>query len=147
MRDYEYEGKTYRVINEFFPYSTTTMLDLAQQHRNRTIEGDLTGEDERFVHTWLEDHRDNLSGEALAVLELAWEIIENSFDKRATHAAISPRYQVESWDAGWKQIAAMVFGRERVDNEIYDAYYTKWRETVRALGDKIARDAMDADVI
>ena len=147
LRDYEYEGKTYRVINEFFPYSTTTMLDLAQQHRNRTIEGDLTGEDERFVHTWLEDHRDNLSGEALAVLELAWEIIENSFDKRATHAAISPRYQVESWDAGWKQIAAMVFGRERVDNEIYDAYYTKWRETVRALGDKIARDAMDADVI
>lgn len=147
LRDYEYEGKTYRVINEFFPYSTTTMLDLAQQHRNRTIEGDLTGEDERFVHTWLEDHRDNLSGEALAVLELAWEIIENSFDKRATHAAISPRYQVESWDAGWKQIAAMVFGRERVDNEIYDAHYTKWRETVRALGDKIARDAMDADVI
>ena len=147
LRDYEYEGKTYRVINEFFPYSTTAMLDLAQQHRNRTIEGDLTGENERFVHTWLEDHRDNLSGEALAVLELAWEIIENSFDKRATHAAISPRYQVESWDAGWKQIAAMVFGRDRVNNEIYDAYYTKWRETVRALGDKIARDAMDADVI
>ena len=147
LRDYEYEGKTYRVINEFFPYSTTAMLDLAQQYRNRTIESDLTGETERFIHTWLEDHRDNLSGEALAVLELAWEIIENSFDKRATHAAISPRYQVESWDAGWKQIAAMVFGRERVDNEIYDAYYTKWRETVRALGDKIARAAMDADVI
>ena len=147
LRDYEYEGKTYRVINEFFPYSTTAMLDLAQQHRNRTVEGDLTGEDERFAHTWIEDHRDNLSGEAHAVLELAWEISENSFDKRATHAAISPRYQVESWDAGWKQIAAMVFGRERVDNEIYGAYYTKWRETVRALGDKIAHAAMDAGVI
>ena len=147
LRDYEYEGKTYRVINEFFPYSTTTMLDLAQQHRNRTIEGDLTGEDERFVHTWLEDHRDNLSGEALAVLELAWEIIENSFDKRATHAAISPRYQVESWDAGWKQIAAMVFGRERVDDDIYTAYYTDWRAAVRELGNKIAHAAMDTGVI
>lgn len=147
LRDYEYEGKTYRVINEFFPYSTTAMLDLAQQHRNRTIESDLTGETERFVHTWLEDHRDNLSGEALAVLELAWEIIENSFDKRATHAAISPRYQVESWDAGWKQIAAMVFGRERVDDDIYTAYYTDWRTAVRELGDKIARAAMGADVI
>ena len=147
LRDYEYKGKTYRVINELFPYSTTAMLDLAQKHRNRTIEGDLTGETERFVHTWLEDHRDQLSGEALAVLELAWEIIENSFDKRATHAAISPRYQVESWDAGWKQIAAMVFGRERVDNEIYDAYYTQWRDTVRALGDKIARQSQEAGVI
>lgn len=147
LRDYEYKGKTYRVINEFFPYSTTAMLDLAQQHRNRTIESDLIGEDERFVHMWIEDHRDNLSGEALAVLELAWEIIENSFDKRATHAAISPRYQVESWDAGWKQIAAMVFGRERVDDDIYTAYYTDWRTAVRELGDKIARAAMDADVI
>lgn len=147
LRDYEYKGKTYRVINEFFPYSTTDMLELAQKYRNRTIEGDLTGEDERFVHTWLEDHRDNLSGEALAVLELAWEINENSFDKRATHAAISPRYQVESWDAGWKQIAAMVFGRDRVDNEIYDAYYTKWREAVRELSNKIAHAAMAADVI
>lgn len=147
LRDYEYEGKTYRVINEFFPYSTTAMLDLAQQHRNRTIEGDLTGEDERFAHMWIEDHRDNLSSEAAAVLDMAWEIIQDSFTKRATHAVVAPRYQVESWDAGWKQIAAMVFGRERVDNEIYDAYYTKWRETVRALGDKIARAAMDADVI
>lgn len=147
LRDYEYKGKTYRVINEFFPYSTTDMLELAQKYRNRTIEGDLTGETERFVHTWLEDYRDQLSGEALAVLELAWEIIKASFNKRATHAAISPRYQVESWDAGWKQIAAMVFGRERVDNEIYDAYYTQWRDTVRALGDKIARQSQEAGVI
>lgn len=147
LRDYEYEGKTYRVINEFFPYSTTAMLDLAQQHRNRTIEGDLTGEDERFAHMWIEDHRDNLSSEAAAVLDMAWEIIQDSFTKRATHAVVAPRYQVESWDAGWKQIAAMVFGRDRVDDDIYNAYYTDWRAAVRELGDKIARAAMDADVI
>lgn len=147
LRDYEYNGKTYRVINEFFPYSTTAMLELAQKYRNRTIESDLTGEGERFAHMWIEDHRDDLSSEAAAVLDKAWEIIQDSFTKRTTHAAIAPRYQVESWDAGWKQIAAMVFGRDRVDNEIYDAYYTKWRETVRALGDKIARQSQDAGVI
>ena len=147
LRDYEYKGRTYRVINEFFPYSTTAMLDLAQQHRNRTIEGDLTGEDERFAHTWIEDHRDDLSSEAAAVLDMAWEIIQDSFTKRATHAVVAPRYQVESWDAGWKQIAAMVFGRDRVDDEIYDSYYTDWRKAVRELGDKIARAAMDAGVI
>lgn len=147
LRDYEYQGKTYRVVNEFFPYSTTAMLDLAQQHRNRTIEGDLTGEDERFAHMWIEDHRDDLSSEAAAVLDMAWEIIQDSFTKRATHAVVAPRYQVESWDAGWKQIAAMVFGRDRVDDDIYNAYYTDWRAAVRELGDKIARAAMDADVI
>jgi hypothetical protein len=147
LRDYEYKGRTYRVINEFFPYSTTAMLDLAQQHRNRTIEGDLTGEDERFVHTWIEDHRDDLSSEAAAVLDTAWEIIQDSFTKRATHAVVAPRYQVNTWDAGWKQIAAMVFGRERVDDDIYNAYYTDWRAAVRELGDKIARAAQDAGVI
>ena len=147
LRDYEYKGRTYRVVNEFFPYSTTAMLDLAQQHRNRTIEGDLTGEDERFAHTWIEDHRDDLSSEASAVLDMAWEIIQDSFTKRATHAVVAPRYQVNTWDAGWKQIAAMVFGRERVDDEIYNAYYTDWRAAVRELGNKIARAAMDAGVI
>ena len=147
LRDYEYKGRTYRVVNEFFPYSTTAMLDLAQQHHNRTIESDLTGEDERFVHTWIEDHRDDLSSEASAVLDMAWEIIQDSFTKRATHAVVAPRYQVETWDAGWKQIAAMVFGRERVDDDIYNAYYTDWRAAVRELGDKIARAAMDAGVI
>lgn len=147
LRDYEYNGKTYRVINEFFPYSTTAMLDLAQQHRNRTIESDLTGEDERFARTWIEDHRDDLSSEAAAVLDKAWEIIQDSFTKRTTHAAIAPRYQVESWDAGWKQIAVMVFGRDRVDDDIYTSYYKDWRKAVRELGNKIARAAMDADVI
>lgn len=147
LRDYEYRGRTYRVVNEFFPYSTTAMLDLAQQHRNRTIEGDLTGEDERFTHTWIEDHRDDLSSEAAAVLDMAWEIIQDSFTKRATHATVSPRYQVNTWDAGWKQVAAMVFGRDRVDDDIYDSYYTDWRNNVRDLGNKIARAAMDADVI
>ena len=147
LRDYEYKGRTYRVVNEFFPYSTTAMLDLAQQHRNRTIEGDLTGEDERFAHTWIVDHRDDLSSEASAVLDKAWEIIQDSFTKRATHAVVAPRYQVETWDAGWKQIAAMVFGRERVDDDIYNAYYTDWRAAVRELGDKIAHAAMDAGVI
>ena len=147
LRDYEYKGRTYRVVNEFFPYSTTAMLALAQQHRNRTIEGDLTGEDERFAHTWIEDHRDDLSSEAAAVLDKAWEIIQDSFTKRATHAVVAPRYQVETWDAGWKQIAAMVFGRERVDDDIYTAYYTDWRAAVRELGDKIAHAAMDAGVI
>lgn len=147
LRDYEYKGRTYRVVNEFFPYSTTAMLDLAQQHRNRTIEGDLTGEDERFVHTWIEDHRNDLSSEACAVLDMAWDIIQDSFTKRATHAVVAPRYQVNTWDAGWKQIAAMVFGRERVDDDIYNAYYTDWRAAVRELGDKIARAAQDAGVI
>ena len=147
LRDYEYKDKTYRVTNEFFPYSTTAVLDLAQQHHNRTIEADLTGDSQRYVYQWLQEHSDDLSAEAQAVLDLAWELIEVSFDKREMFAQLKPRYQVESWDAGWKQINAMVFGRDRIDDELYDEYYDTWKETVRALGNKIAEQAQNAGVI
>ena len=147
LRDYEYKGQTYRVINEFFPFDHNKIVELAQQHRNRTIEADAIGENDRLVHRWLTDHNENISTKARALLDLAWEIIEASFAKRSTFDTVTPRFQVQTWDAGWAQINAMVFGRDRVDNELYDQYYTQWRTTRAALGNKIARAAMDAGVI
>ena len=147
LRDYKYKGKTYRVINEFFPFSTASVLELAQQHHNRTIEADITGDSQRYVYQWLQDHSSDLSSEAQAVLDLAWQIIEASFAKREMFVQLKPRYQVESWDAGWKQINAMIFGRDRIDDELYDEYYDAWKETVRALGNKIAEQSQGAGVI
>lgn len=147
LRDYEYQGKNYRVINEFFPFSTDSVLDLAQQYHNRTIEADLTGDSQRYVYQWLQDHSSDLSSETQAVLDLAWQLIEASFAKREMFAQLKPRYQVESWDAGWKQINAMIFGRDRIDDELYEEYYDEWKSTVRALGNKIADRAQDAGVI
>lgn len=147
LRDYKYKGKTYRVINEFFPFSTASVLELAQQHHNRTIEADITGDSQRYVYQWLQDHSSDLSDEAQAVLDLAWQLIEASFAKREMFAQLKPRYQVESWDAGWKQINAMVFGRDRIDDELYEEYYDEWKSTVRALGNKIAGQVQDAGVI
>ena len=147
LRDYEYQGKNYRVINEFFPFSTASVLELAQEHHNRTVEADLTGDSQRYVYQWLQEHSSDLSAEAHAVLDLAWKLIEASFDKREMFAQLKPRYQVESWDAGWKQINAMIFGRDRIDDELYDAYHEEWKYTVLALGNKIAVQAQNAGVI
>lgn len=147
LRDYEYQGKTYRVTNEFFPFSTASVLELAQEHHNRTVEADITGDSQRYVYQWLQEHSSDLSAETRAVLDLAWRLIEASFVKREMFVQLKPRYQVESWDAGWKQINAMIFGRDRIDDELYEEYYDVWRETVRALGNKIAGQAQDAGVI
>ena len=147
LRDYEYQGKTYRVINEFFPFSVRDMKQLAQKHRNTTIEADITGETDRFVYQWLADRRNDLSEEAHALLNLAWHIAETSFPKRPDHHTIHPRFQLQTWDAGWKQINALVFGKNRLDNDIYNEYYAKWRQTLKTLGDKIATQSMDAGVI
>lgn len=147
LRDYEYKDKTYRVVNEFFPFSTASVLKLAQEHHNRTVEADITGDSQRYVYQWLQEHSDDLSAEAQAMLDLAWQLIEASFAKREMFAQLKPRYQVESWDAGWKQINAMIFGRDRIDDELYEEYYDEWKETVRELGNKIAGQAQDAGVI
>ena len=147
LRDYEYQGKTYRVINEFFPFSVRDMKQLAQKHRNMTIEADITGETDRFVYQWLADHHNDLSEEAHALLNLAWHITETSFNKRPDHHTIHPRFQLQTWDAGWKQINALVFGKNRLDNDVYNEYYAKWRQILKTLGDKIATQAMDAGVI
>lgn len=147
LRDYEYQGRTYRVINEFFPFAHEEVVKLAQEHTNRAVEADAMGEGDRLVRRWLVDHEGDVSEEAAAVLDMAWEIITASFGKRAVFDVVQPKFQVQSWDAGWAQVNAMVFGNSRVDDEVYDEFYAKWRETRRALGDKIAHAAMDAGVI
>ena len=147
LRNYKYKGRTYRVVNEFFPWSHDEMVKLAQENTNRTIEADALGEGDRLVRRWLVEHDGDVSEEARALLDLAWEIIEASFGKREVFDVVQPRFQVQSWDAGWAQVNAMVFGNSRVDNEVYDKFYAKWREARQALGDKIAKQAMDAGVI
>ena len=99
------------------------------------------------MRRWLTEHDDDLSDQARALLNLAWDIYKQSFGKRATFDVINPRYQVQTWDAGWAQINAMVFGQNRVDDDMYDKFYAQWRSVRAALGDKIARAAMDAGVI
>lgn len=52
LRDYEYNGNTYRVINEFFPFSRDFIYDLAKETRNFEIQSDADTDKERFVYEW-----------------------------------------------------------------------------------------------
>ena len=149
LRDYEYAGNTYRVINEFFPYSREAIITLARAHDNLPIQRDADRDRDRIVHQWLHTHSADLSPEAQALLDLAWEIIEASFGERTTFAndPVTARFHTNTWDAGWAQINAMVFGNSRANDEVYNRYYERFRATRRALGDKVAHAAMDAGVI
>ena len=147
LRNYEYQGRTYRVVNEFFPWSKESMMELAQRHHNRAVEADATGDTDRAVYGWLADHARDVSPEAAAVMSRAWQVVCDSFAKREDFDVIQPRFQVQSWDAGWAQVAALSFGKWRHDDEIYDLHYADFRAVRKALGDKIAHAAMDAGVI
>lgn len=146
LRDYQYKGKSYTVVNEFFPYSIESMEELAEEHHNADIQDDVIGHSNRFVYQWLEDHKDDISEEAQALLDEAWSLIEDSFPYREQFFQENPRYQVNTWDAGWLQVRRMIFGRDRTTDDFLDRKES-FDKTLNALGDKIAQAAYEDGVI
>ena len=146
LRNYQYKDQEYRVENEFFPFSMKFIEDLAIKHKNMDIQSDITGEHERFVYTWLQEHEDDLSIEAKALLEKAKELYEITFAYRDDYAKNAPRYQTNSWDAGYAQIAKLSFGNERINDEFLD-FKKEFYNLRTALGEKIAQAAFNDGVI
>lgn len=146
LRDYEYKGKSYTVVNEFFPYSVDAIEELAEDNHNADIQSDVIGQSNRFVYQWLEDHKDDISTEAQALLDEAWSLIEDSFPYREEFFAENPRYQVNTWDAGWLQVRRMIFGRDRITDDFLDRK-DHFDKILDALSDKIAQAAYEDGVI
>ena len=146
LRNYQYKDQEYRVENEFFPFNMKFIEDLAIKHKNMDIQSDITGEHERFIYTWLQAHEDDLSIEANALLEKAKELYEITFSYRDDYAKNAPRYQTNSWDAGYAQIAKLAFGNERINDEFLD-FKKEFYNLRTALGEKIAQAAFNDGVI
>lgn len=147
LRNFEYNGNSYRVINEFFPFSRDFIKNLAVQHRNLKVQQDVSVETkERIVYNWLQENEEYLSDEARALLSIAKNIYEVSFVSRADYDHMHPRYQVQSWDAGWMQINRMVFGNDRISDE-YLHLKPDFIAARKTLGKKIAQAAYDDGII
>lgn len=146
LRNYEYNGNTYRVINEFFPFSLEFVENLAVKHNNMSIQSDVIGDTDRFVYNWLEDHKDDLSDEAQILLNLAKELYEITFKYRDEYVKLQPRFQTNSWDAGYAQIQRLAFGNERINDEFLD-FKQKFYSARKDLGNKIAEKAIEDGVI
>ena len=150
LRNYEYNGNKYRVINEFFPFSKDFIKSMASEHKNNAVYDDVTRMEkkktERTMFTWLQDHDADLSDEARDLLRIVKNIYKESFSVRDEYNKTHPRYQVNSWDAGWMQINRMVFGNDRID----DSFLPLKEEFLSArkkLGQKIAQAAYDDGII
>lgn len=146
LRNYDYNDNVYRVENEFFPFSMKFIEDLAIQYKNVEIQADIIGEKERFVCKWLKDHEKNISHEASELLNKAEELYRQTFKYRNEYAMKMPRYQTNSWDAGYVQIARMAFGNDRI-NDDFMKFKNQFYSTRDALGEKIAQAAFNDGVI
>lgn len=145
LRQYEYKGKTYRVENEFFPFSKQFIEDLAVQHHNLSIQEDLDTDNERFVYEYLQDKE--LSLEAQELLDYVKKIYEESFKYRDTYAQLMPKYNTNSWDAGFIQVSRMIWGQKDKINDDLIGLKDEFKTKLKALGNKIAKQAINDGVI
>mgnify|MGYP002724188457 CR=1 FL=1 len=157
MRDYEYgenEDGTPRlwdIENQFFWHGPDFIEALATERENgrNTKNFNLAVQQDlqdfggpRFVHNWLTEHANDLSDEGQVLLDIADQILIESFKYRDEYAKQEPLYQANTWDAGWEQIRRMVYSNtahpDAKKNKKLIALKEEFDTALRALGDKIA---------
>ena len=94
--------------NEFFWMSKQEMLDLAEEYNNDYTYEDALNSEERFVYLKLQEIKDDLSPEAMAVLDKATDLVKKSFKYREMFNESHPEYQINNWDCGFYQIKALL---------------------------------------
>ncbi|MBS1006402.1 hypothetical protein JK163_08870 [Levilactobacillus brevis] len=124
LRDVNFNGRTWKVKNEFFWLSNSHMMKLADDYKNSELGFDANGDDDRFVYKWLSQHKETMSEEARIVLKLATELLDNIFPQRIVYAEDYLEKSFNAWDAGWVQVRDLVKlgGRQGDLNKFNDAY-------------------------
>lgn len=137
LRNIEYKNKKWNVFNEFFFMSMKEISELADSYTNDYVYNDIKNfGKERYVYTLLRNV--DLSNEAFEVLNKAKELVRKSFEYRDLFNEDKPEYFINTWDAGWYQIKAMLNEYMRAElsefNEIYRVLENKMRPMVYKLG-------------
>ena len=101
LRDVEYEGTTYRIPNNFFPFTLAELRAWACTSPEIRWQIARATED-RFAATWIRDCRADLSAEALAVLAAGKVIYKKFYAELET--LDTRRWKITDWDAGWYQV-------------------------------------------
>lgn len=107
LRNISYKGKCYSIKNHFFFESRENIIQYAEDNYNNDVYNDVISDSqEAFVYELLT--KVSLSKEALDVLNIAKELIKETFKYRKEFDVNEPKYQINNWDAGWYQIKALI---------------------------------------
>ena len=105
LRDVVYDGKTWQVENHFVPVLLSTLRQWTIGDRD--IANQLPTAQDRFVATWLVSH--SLSAQAQQLVQTGTAVYQLYFEK--LHTLRTPKFKIESWDAGWWQIRSALEDR------------------------------------
>ena len=137
LRNVNYKGKTFQIINHFFPFKVSVVKkwEISDSDISRSLTLDT---DDRFVAKWLAEQKLD------SACENFWKSARkftNRFFKNFKDLPTA-KYKVEHWDAGWWQIKRCLveagLEAERLD-EI--------EEIKKQLGAEINKETLDLGII
>lgn len=99
IKDVEYKGKSYQIINNFYPFLLSDVKEWPCSHSD--VQQSLYGANEdHFGAKWLSKH--TLSPEAAEVLSVGKEIYKLFYERLSSLPW--PKFKISMWDCGWHQI-------------------------------------------
>lgn len=133
LRNVQYKGASHTINNEFFWLSRNEMMDLANDCQFDDLYQDAKlnnpHNSTRYVHNLLLQGstplRDQLSPDALEILDIGTELLRKSMMFRKEMAETNPEFHLQAWDAGWAQVKRVV---EPYFAEEYKAFRKKYNE-------------------
>ena len=131
LRQVEYKGKKWDIVNHFFFMSLAEIEALALQHNNNDVYNDCKSHPpDRFVYARLQQCQ--FSPDAEKVLDMARELVRKSFSLREACHNVKPEMHINTWDAGWYQIKnGLLKDSFKADYEVFVAAYKALEERLR----------------
>ena len=137
LKDVEYNGKTYQIHNNLFPFTISQVKKWGIQDPDISLTI-MAEKDDRFTAKWLTDNYEQLSQASKNVIEAAKKVYKVYFQN--LNSLRTTRYKIATWDAGRYQIihslenseigAFEIEALEKANNKLGE----KIRARIHALG-------------
>ncbi len=98
IKNVVYEKETYQIHNQFFPFLIAELKKWKSTDSEISIS--MAKDEDRFLSIWLKNKE--LSTESQQLLNKGREIYKFYFEN--LNQLRTPKYKIETWDAGWWQI-------------------------------------------
>ncbi len=98
LRNVIYEKETYQIKNHFFPFLLSEVKKWKSTDSEITIS--MANDEDRFLSQWLKNKK--LSTESEELLNKGKEVYQFYFAN--LNQLRTPKYKIDTWDAGWWQI-------------------------------------------
>jgi hypothetical protein len=132
LREINYKNKKWNIVNNFFFMSCEEMMSLAIKYKNDDVYYDCKNfGKERFVYRKVKNLA--LSAESKKVIKKACELIESSFSYREALNLEHPKYNLNTWDAGWYQIKLILKEYMKNDLEEFNKLYKDLEDKMTPL--------------